>query len=263
MLPLIDSHAHIDFKGYDEDRDACVLRAREAGVQIIVNVGNGDIREGSHEKAQQIADAYPFIYTTVGVHPHDASLYSDELERRLLELAKHPKVIAWGECGLDYYYDHSPRDVQRRVFIRQLELAKRLGLPVIIHTRDAEADTEAILKQHWTTGLRGVLHCFTGSYALASAGVEMGLLVSFSGVITFKKSTELRKVAERLPLDSLLVETDCPFLSPEPYRGRRNEPVRVVEVARALAEARGCALEEVAAATTANFFRLFKNVQQE
>lgn len=263
MLPLIDSHAHIDFKGYDEDRDACVLRAREAGVQIIVNVGNGDIREGSHEKAQQIADAYPFIYTTVGVHPHDASLYSDELERRLLELAKHPKVIAWGECGLDYYYDHSPRDVQRRVFIRQLELAKRLSLPVIIHTRDAEADTEAILKQHWTTGLRGVLHCFTGSYELASAGVEMGLLVSFSGVITFKKSTELRKVAERLPLDSLLVETDCPFLSPEPYRGRRNEPVRVVEVARALAEARGCALEEVAAATTANFFRLFKNVQQE
>ncbi len=262
MFPLIDSHAHIDFKGYDEDRDACILRAREAGVQIIVNVGNGDICEGSHEKAQQIADSYPFIYTTVGVHPHDASLYSDELERHLLELAKHPKVIAWGECGLDYYYNHSPRDVQQRVFIRQLELAKQLKLPVVVHTRDAEADTEAILRQHWTTGLRGILHCFTGSYRLASAGVEMGLFVSFSGVITFKKSTELRKVAGRLPLDSILIETDCPFLSPEPYRGRRNEPVRIVEIARALAEARSCTLEEVATATTANFFRLFNIAQR-
>lgn len=259
--PLIDSHAHIDFRGYNEDRDACILRAREAGVQIIVDVGNGDIREGSHEKAQQIADAYPFIYTTVGVHPHDASLYSDELEHYLLELAKHPKVIAWGECGLDYYYHNSPAEVQRRVFIRQLELARGLGLPVVIHTRDAEADTEAILRDYWTAELGGILHCFTGSYKLANAGVEMGLMVSFSGVLTFKKSLELRKIAAQLPLESILIETDCPFLSPEPYRGKRNEPVRVLEVAEALAKARGCALEDVAAATTANFFKLFKIAQ--
>lgn len=261
MLSLIDSHAHIDFNGYDEDRDACIARARAAGVQIIVDIGNGDIREGSHEKAQQIADAYPFIYTTVGVHPHDASLYSESLEHRLLELARHPKVIAWGECGLDYYYHNSPVDVQRQVFIRQLELAKKLELPVVIHTRDAEADTEAILRDYWTEGLGGILHCFTGSYELARAGVEMGLMVSFSGVLTFRKSVELRKVAERLPLSSILVETDCPFLSPEPYRGRRNEPVRVLEVARVLAEVRGCTLEEIAAATTANFFRLFNIAQ--
>lgn len=224
---IIDSHAHIDFTGYDDDRDEVIARARSAGVDLIVAVGNGDIIEGSHEHAQQIAESYPFIYTTVGLHPHDAKLYNEQIEAYLLKLCKHRKVIAWGECGLDYYYMHSPQETQRRAFIRQLELAKELRLPVIIHTRDAEADTIDILHTYWAaTGLRGIMHCFTGSYELAKAAIDIGMLISFSGIITFKKSAELRSVAAKLPLDTLLVETDCPFLSPEPHRGRRNEPVR-------------------------------------
>jgi TatD DNase family protein len=255
---LIDSHAHIEFKSYDEDREEVIARAREAGIEIIVDIGNGDILEGSHEKAQIIADRYPFIYTTVGLHPHDASLLDDNLESRLLALSEHPKVIAWGEIGLDYYYDHSPREAQQRAFERQLELARSRKLPVIIHTRDAEADTERILREHWAdTGLGGVFHCYTGSYELAMAGIEMGFLVSFSGVITFKKSTDLREVAAKLPLDKLLVETDCPYLSPEPYRGKRNEPARVLEVARQIAELHKVSIEEIASATGDNFRRLF------
>src|SRR5262249_31680991 len=166
---FIDSHAHIEFKSYDADREEVIQRAREAGVDIIVAIGNGDIREESHEKAQKLADQYPFIYTTVGLHPHDASLLDGALEKRLVELSGHPKVIGWGEIGLDYYYDHSPHEIQCSAFERQLQLARERRLPVIIHTRDAEEDTEKILRDHWAdTGLGGVFHCYTGSYGLAS-----------------------------------------------------------------------------------------------
>jgi TatD DNase family protein len=255
---LVDSHAHIEFKSYDDDRDEVIARALEAGVEIIVDIGNGDILEGSHEKAQALADKYPFIYTTVGLHPHDASLLDQDLEARLVELSKHKKVIGWGEIGLDYYYDNSPREKQLDAFRRQLELAGERGLPVIIHTRDAEEDTAQILKECWKeSGLGGVFHCYTGSYELARTGIEMGFYVSFSGVLTFKKSEELRSVAARLPLDRLLVETDCPYLSPEPFRGRRNEPARVREVATRLADLHKTSLETVAAVTGDNFRRLF------
>ncbi|MEW6729802.1 MAG: TatD family hydrolase [Acidobacteriota bacterium] len=255
---FIDSHAHIDFTGYDEDRDEVIARARTAGVDIIVDIGNGDLLTGSHEKAQALADRYPFIYTTVGVHPHDAKLLDDTLVARLLGFAQHPKVIAWGEIGLDYYYDNSPREIQRKAFQRQLELACTCRLPVIIHTRDAEEDTLQILREHWAdTGLGGILHCYTGSYQLALAGLAMGFLVSFSGVLTFKKSSALREVARRLPLDCLLIETDCPYLSPEPFRGKRNEPAQVREVARQLAELHNLSIEAVAQVTSDNFRRFF------
>lgn len=235
-----------------------IARAQAAGVDTIVNIGNGDIAQQSHEKAQSIADQYPFIYTTVGVHPHDAALLDQAWEDRLLELSHHPKVIAWGELGLDYYYNNSVPEVQRQAFSRQLMLAKQRQLPIVIHTRDAEADTIEILKEHWlSTGLGGIFHCFTGSYNLAKAAVDMGFLVSFSGVITFKKSQELRDTAAKLPLDRLLVETDCPYLAPEPHRGKRNEPAWVREVAACLAHLHQIDIETVAHQTSHNFRNLF------
>ncbi len=255
---FIDSHAHIDFYSYDEDRPEMIQRAQEAGIDIIVAVGNGDILKDSHKIAQQLADQYPFIYTTVGVHPHDASLLDQELENKLVALSHHPKVIGWGEIGLDYYYDNSPREVQQHAFIQQLKLAKERRLPVIIHTRDAEEDTKQILKEYWLdTGLRGIFHCFTGSYELAKAAVDMGFLISFSGVITFKKSKELRETAARLPLDSLLIETDCPYLAPEPFRGKRNEPAWVKETAKRLAELHSITIEKLGEITSNNFRKFF------
>lgn len=259
MPQFIDSHAHIEYHSYDEDREQVIERARAAGVEIMVCIGNGDIQTNSHEKAQQLADKYPFIYTTVGVHPHDASLLDDTLATKLLTLSEHPKVIAWGEIGLDYYYDNSPREVQQQAFRRQIALAKSRQLPIVIHTRDAESDTIKILEEDWQKNpLGGIFHCFTGSYELAKAGVEMGFLVSFSGVLTFKKSLDLRATAAHLPLDKILIETDCPYLAPQPYRGKRNEPAWVVEVARTLAELHNSTLEEVARITSENFRRFFR-----
>lgn len=257
---FIDSHAHIDFYSYDDDRKEMIKRACDGGIDLIVAIGNGDVLKDSHEKAQALADEYPFVYTTVGLHPHDASLLDESLEKKLLELSKHPKVIGWGELGLDYYYDNSPREIQQKAFIKQLALARKRRLPVIIHTRDAEEDTKRILKEHWLdTGLAGIFHCFTGSYELALAAIEMGFLISFSGVITFKKSKELRETASKLPLDRLLIETDCPYLAPEPYRGKRNEPAWVKETAKQLAELHNTTIEKVAE-TTSNTFRKFFNL---
>lgn len=255
---FIDSHAHIDFYSYDPDREEVIKRARDGGVNIIVAVGNGDVTKDSHEKAQALADEYPFIYTTVGLHPHDALLFDEAMAARLVELSKHPKVIAWGEMGLDYFYDNSPQDVQRTAFISQLSLARERHLPIVIHTRDAEEDTKQILKEHWLdTGLSGVFHCFTGSYELAKAALDMGFLISFSGVITFKKSIELRETVAKLPLDRLLIETDCPYLAPEPFRGKRNEPLWVKETARHLAQIHNTTIEEVSQVTSNNFYKFF------
>jgi TatD DNase family protein len=254
----IDSHAHIEGKEFDADREAVIQRALDAGVETIVCVGNGEVAADSHAAAFRLAEHYPFIYTTVGVHPHEARLFDDNLYAQLMKLSEHPKVIAWGEIGLDYHYDNSPREVQREAFRKQLRMARERGLPVSIHTREAEADTLAILDEEWKgSGLGGVIHCFTGTPAFAAAAVDLGFYVSFSGVVTFKKAEELRETARSLPLDRVLIETDSPFLAPIPYRGRRNEPAYVVETARAIAELRGVAAQEIGRATSENFDRLF------
>jgi len=254
----IDSHAHIEMSDFDADRDAVIQRALDAGVELIVCVGDGDVANNSHDGAFRLADKHPFIYTTVGVHPHEARLLDDELYARLRDLSQHPKVVAWGEIGLDYHYDNSPREVQRDAFKMQLQMARERKLPISIHTREAEADTIAILDQEWKDSeLGGVIHCFTGTRAFAEAAVERGFLISFSGVVTFKKAEDLRETARSLPLDRILIETDAPFLAPVPYRGRRNEPAYVVETALAVAELRGIEPEEFTRATSENFKRLF------
>jgi len=256
---FIDSHAHIEGSEFDPDRAAVIQRALDAGVQTIVCVGNGEVATDSHTAAFQLADEHDFIYTTVGVHPHEARLLDDELSAKLLDLSKHPKVIAWGEIGLDYHYDNSPRDIQRDAFRKQLRMARDRNLQVSIHTREAEDDTLAILDQEWKeTGLGGVIHCFTGTRRFAEEAVQLGFLISFSGVITFKKADDLRASARELPLSKILIETDAPFLAPVPYRGRRNEPAFVVETARAIAELRGIEPADVGAATSENFRLLFK-----
>jgi TatD DNase family protein len=255
----VDSHAHIEGKEFDADREAVIQRALDAGVQTIVCVGDGEVAADSHAAAFRLAEEYSFIYTTVGVHPHEARLLDDELCERLEDLSQHSKVIAWGEIGLDYHYDNSPRDVQREAFRKQLRMARERRLPVVIHTREAEADTLAILNEEWNeSGLGGVIHCFTGTRSFAEAAVELGFYISFSGVVTFKNAGELRETARALPLDRILIETDSPFLAPVPYRGRRNEPAFVVETARAIAELRALDSGEFARATSDNFRSLFQ-----
>ena len=254
----IDSHAHIEMADFDADREAMIRRALDAGVEIIVNVGNGDVAKDSHASAFRVAEKHSFIYTTAGVHPHEASLLDDDLLARLTDLSAHPKVIAWGEIGLDYHYDNSPRDVQRRAFRKQLQRARDRRLPAVIHTREAEADTLAILGDEWRgSDLPGVIHCFTGTLAFAEAAIELGFYISFSGVVTFKKAEDLRMAAKALPLEKILIETDSPFLAPVPFRGRRNEPVYVIEVARAIGELRGLPADEVGRITSENFKRIF------
>lgn len=256
---FIDSHAHIDGPEYDEDRDEIIRRARDAQVTTILTVGTGDPHSGALERAVQLAEKHEDIYAAIGTHPHDARLFNDQAEERIKKLiGQSARVIAWGEIGLDYHYDNSPRDVQRDVFRRQLRLAREAGLPVIIHTREAEHDTIEILKDEWNDqSSRGIMHCFSGSLQLAEAAMDLGFLISFAGVITFKKADELRNVARQVPLARLLIETDCPYLSPVPFRGRRNEPANVVEVARCLAVIHEQTPAEMARITSANFNELF------
>jgi TatD DNase family protein len=256
---FVDSHAHIDGPEYDSDREEVVQRARDAGVRAILNVGTGDPLSGALERAVQLAEKYDDIYATVGTHPHDARLFDQSTEARIKKLiTQSSRVIAWGEIGLDYHYDNSPREVQREVFRRQLVLAREAGLPVVIHTREAEDDTIDLLRSEWNEpNAGGIMHCFSGSQALAEACLELGLLISFAGNVTFKKADMLREVAARIPIDRLLIETDCPYLTPVPFRGRRNEPARVVETARCLAAIHGKETEEFGRITTHNFIRLF------
>jgi TatD DNase family protein len=256
---FVDSHAHIDGEEYDVDRDEVVKRAREAGVCSILNVGTGDPHSGSLERAVEVAERYEDVYAAVGVHPHDARLFDDEAARRIQALVKgSSRVIALGEIGLDYHYDNSPREVQREVFTRQLGLAREMGLPVVIHSREADEDTVSILQKEWGANERGgVMHCFGGSLGMMEQVVELGFMVSFAGNVTFKKAEDLRKVARHVPLERLLIETDCPFLTPVPFRGRRNEPALVIEVARFLAELHEMTTEEMGRLTTDNFARFF------
>ena len=263
---FIDSHAHIDGEEYDADRDEVIERARANGVCAILNVGTGDPHSGSLERAVEVAEKYENVYAAVGVHPHDTRLFDEKAAHRIHNLIKKSsRVIAWGEIGLDYHYDNSPRDVQQNVFRRQLQMARETNLPVIIHSREAEDDTVEILRDELKASARsGVMHCFGGSRSMMESVVELGFMISFAGVITFKKADELREVARHVPLERLLIETDCPYLTPVPFRGKRNEPVRVVEVAKCLAEIRGLTIEEMGRLTTANFTRFFGlNISEE
>jgi TatD DNase family protein len=255
---FIDSHAHIDGEEFDADRDEVIERARAAGVSTILNVGTGDPHSGAFERAVELSQKHENVYTAIGTHPHDARLYNDQAEQKIKTLTKSKNVIAWGEIGLDFHYDNSPRDVQIAVFKRQLHAAHECDLPVVIHTREAESETIEILKSDYAGAKRrGIFHCFSGSMDLAQAAIELGFMISFSGIITFKKADELRTVAKEVPLDRLLIETDCPYLSPIPYRGKRNEPAYVVEVARCLGGIHGIDIEEMARITSDNFRRFF------
>ncbi len=256
---LVDSHCHIDGNSFDADRDEVVARALDSNVIAMLNVGTGSPQGSSFEATVRLAEKHSAVYGAVGIHPHDASEYSVETEKRLRTLSEHPKVIAWGEIGLDFHYDHSPRDIQQEVFRRQIDVARELSLPIIIHSRAANDETVAILKEKCgDSDFRGgIMHCFGGTPRMALELMEIGFLISFAGNVTFKKANELREAAAIVPLDRLLVETDCPFLTPEPFRGKRNEPVRVVETARFLAEFYRIPSETLAERTTQNFCEFF------
>jgi TatD DNase family protein len=247
---LVDSHVHLDDSKFDEDREQTIERARAAGVECMMAIGTGggppDLEVGI-----RLADQHPFIYATIGVHPHDASKACPETFTRLGELASHPKVLAIGEIGLDYHYDFSPRDVQRTVFEQQLETAAAAGKPIVIHTREAWDDTLDTLRGRWHGG--GIMHCFTGGAAQARQALDLGFHLSFGGVLTFPKAEAVREAARMAPGDRILVETDCPYLAPVPNRGKRNEPAFMVETVRRLAEVRNYTPEEIAELTTRNF----------
>jgi TatD DNase family protein len=255
---FIDSHAHIDGHEFDDDREEVVQRAHAAGVSLILNVGTGDPHSGTFERAVELGRQHDSVYTAIGTHPHDARLYDDAAEEKIKNLINNDHVIAWGEIGLDFHYDNSPRDVQIDGFKRQLRAARECSLPVVIHTREAEAETIEILKTEYEGAQRrGVFHCFSGSLELAQRAIEIGFMISFSGIVTFKKAEELREVAKQVPRDRLLIETDCPYLTPIPYRGKRNEPSYVVEVARCLAGIHHVELEAMGRITSENFNRFF------
>ncbi|MBI5282020.1 MAG: TatD family hydrolase [Candidatus Solibacter usitatus] len=254
-MTLTDSHCHLDAERFHDDRDAVVARAREAGVGWMVAIGSGD-GPPDLEAGIRLAEAYPFISATVGVHPHDAAKATPETWPELIRLAAHPKVVALGEIGLDYHYDFSPRPVQQAAFIRQLEIARDARLPIVIHTREAWDDTIALIRDHWDLALGGIFHCFSGGPAQAEQVLELGFHVSFSGIVTFPRATEIHAAARIVPADRLLIETDAPYLAPVPHRGKRNEPAFLVHTARRLAELRGASVDEIAAQTALNWRRL-------
>ena len=259
-MNLIDSHCHIDGERFDEDRAEVIQNALDAGVVAMVNIGTGSPKGDSFEKTVELAESKECIYATVGIHPHDAAEYDETVEERLINLTKSSKkVIGWGEIGLDFYYEHSSKDIQKKVFRRQIQVAQDLNLPIIIHSRDADDETVEILTDECSgEDFRGgIMHCFGGTPEMAKALMEIGFLISFAGNVTFKNADNLRASAKVVPLDRLLVETDCPYLTPVPFRGKRNEPARVVETAKFLAEFYGIEFERLANQTTANFNGFF------
>ena len=257
---LIDHHCHIDRPEFASDRDGVVARAHAAGVGAMINIST---RIRRFADVVDMAEAYPHVYGSVGTHPHNAHEELDIPVAEIVRLSKHPKIVAIGEAGLDYFYKHSTPEAQARGFRNHIAAARLTGLPLEIHTRDADADTLSILEdEHKKGAFPAVLHCFTGGRELAMRAVDMGLYVSFSGVVSFKKSDALRAIANEVPLERVLVETDAPFLAPDPFRGKTNEPAYVVHTARALANARGVMLEDFAVATTNNFFRLYTKVDR-
>jgi len=266
---FIDSHAHLDGKQFAADRGEVIARAREAGVETMVAIGNGD-GPPALDAGVLLAEKYPFLYATIGIHPHEARLADDAAYAEMVRLARHPKVIAWGEIGLDYFYDHSPREIQKQVFARQMELAAAAKLPIVIHCRPSEGSDNAwedclgMIKDQWSAkGLGGILHCFTGNPAQAKRALDMGFLISFAGNMTYPKAQQIRDAALEVPLDRMLIETDCPYLAPVPHRGKRNEPAFVKETARKLGELRGLSLEEVGERTSRNFYSFFELAEMD
>ena len=252
---LVDSHCHLDYLERDGDLDETVARARRAGVGAMITICT---KLSEFEQVRAIAERYDDVTCSVGVHPHEAENEGQKDARRLVALAEHAKVVGIGETGLDYYYDHAPRARQRDSFRAHLRAARDSGLPVIVHSRDADDDTVALLREAREEGpFTGVIHCFTAGPGLAQAALELGLYISVAGIVTFKKADDLRRTLEQVPLERLLVETDSPYLAPVPKRGKRNEPAYVVHTAAALAELKGVSSEELIRVTGDNFFRLF------
>lgn len=261
MALLIDSHCHLDFPDFAEERDEIIARARRAGIGLMLTIST---RLDQFDRVLAVAEAYPDVYCTVGVHPHEADDHIDVAAARLIELARHPKVVGIGETGLDYFYEHSDRTAQKNCFLAHIAAARDTGLPVIIHTRDADEDTAAILDAEMAKGkFRGLLHCFSSSHALAEVAVKHDMMVSFSGILTFNKARGVQDSAQALPLQNLLVETDAPYLAPVPLRGKRNEPSFVVHTAAFLAKLKGVSVTEITEATTENFLRLFDKVPRQ
>ena len=252
---LVDSHCHLDFPDFDSEREAIVARAVAAGVGRMVTIST---RVRRFDAIRAIAEAHAEVYCSVGTHPHNAAEEPDVTADELVALSNHPKCVAIGEAGLDYFYDRSPREAQAQGFRRHIEAARRTGLPLVIHSRDADSDMASILEEESGKGaFPFILHCFSSGAGLAERGVALGGHVSFSGILTFKKSDQLREIAKTIPRDRLLVETDAPYLAPTPFRGKRNEPSYVARTAAVLAETIGVDADEIAALTTDNFFRLF------
>lgn len=258
---LVDSHCHLDDKQFDTDRDAVIERAHAAGLKYMLTIGTGD-GPPDLEAALRLAERYPSVFATVGVHPNDAAKLDLNTFKNLEHLLRHPKVMAMGEIGLDYHWG-VPKESQMSLFRRQLELAAEAHMPIVIHTRDAWEDTLAVLEEHWApTELPCVLHCFTGDAALAQRCLNLGFDLAFGGVATFPKATDVREAARITPAERLLVETDSPYLAPVPFRAKRNEPAYVVHTARAIADVRGVAVDQLMSQTTANFERLFRLTPQ-
>jgi TatD DNase family protein len=260
---FVDSHAHLETEQFEADREQVIARAREAGIETILAIGSGT-GPGSLDCAIRLAEQHGFIYATIGIHPHEAKLARDADFEEMAQLATRPKVIAWGEIGLDYFYDHSPRDIQQHVFLKQLEMAQAARLPIVIHCRpsdgsdDAWEDCLTLLRERWAgSGLGGILHCFTGTMAHATRALDMGFMISFAGNVTFPKAQQIRDAAREVPLDRMLIETDSPFLAPVPHRGKRNEPSFVKEAARQIGEIRGQSTEAIGLQTAKNFYRFF------
>ncbi|MGA2355105.1 MAG: TatD family hydrolase [Terriglobales bacterium] len=266
---FIDSHAHLEGERYDADRDDVLARAKQSGIEACLAIGIGegpDTADCGIRLAEKYdgKPQYPRIWASVGIHPHEAHLATEAAYAQITQWARHPEIIAWGEIGLDYFYDHSPRDTQKKVFLKQMELAKEAKLPIIIHCRPSNNSENAwddclqMIADHWTpTGLPGILHCFTGSVAHAGRALDMGFMISFAGNITFPKAQPIRDAALMVPLDRMLIETDSPYLAPIPHRGKRNEPAFVTEVARQIGDLRNLSAEEIAARTTQNFYDFF------
>ena len=255
---LIDSHCHLDFPDFASELDAVVARARAAGIGRMVTIST---RVRQHAQVLAVAEKFPDVFCSVGTHPHHSSEEPEVDAKMLIEMAKHPKIVAIGEAGLDYHYDTGPREVQAASFRQHIAAARATGLPLVIHSRDCDADMGKILEEETGKGaFPAVLHCFTGGRELAFKGIELGLHVSFTGILTFKNSDDLRAIAKDLPADRILVETDSPYLAPLPYRGKRCEPAYTAETAKVLAATRGVSLDEIARQTTENFFRLFNKV---
>jgi TatD DNase family protein len=252
---FVDSHCHLNYKGLIEDQDAVIARAAEAGVSAMLNIST---REREWDDIVATAEKAPNIWASIGIHPHEADTHADIDTAKLISRASHPKVIAIGETGLDFYYDHSDRDQQRTSFRSHIAASRETGLPLIVHTRDADDDSAAILTEEMGKGAYpGVIHCFTASRAFAEVALDLGLYISLSGIVTFKNAKDLQEVAKIIPEDRLLIETDSPFLAPVPHRGKTCEPAYVADTARFLAELRNVSIEQLASTTTRNFYHLF------